>query len=296
MTTVDPGALTRLVFEPGPTQESAGKAGGRTGRDLPAAVGTAAVLIGSFGAALFLASWAFVGLVALLCLLALWELAGALARAGLRVLLGPAYLAAVGMVVAGYAWGVAAIAVVFYVGLLVSAGWTLLADRSGRRAGDFAATALVLVWVPFCAAFVVAMLARFDSPWPIVAYVAVVVASDIGGYAVGSLLGRHAMAPDISPKKSWEGFAGSLLFCLAVGLLVATLFGWSPWWGIVVGIVAALAGTIGDLVESVLKRRVGLKDMSSLLPGHGGIMDRVDSLLMAAPAVYLMFLAAQEWA
>lgn len=295
MTTVDPRALTRLVFEPGPTEERAPAARGRAGRDLPAAVGSAAVLIGSFGLALFLARWVFVGLVAVLCLLALWELAGALARVGLRVVLTPAYAAAVGIVVAGYVWGLAGIGAAFYLGLLASSAWVLVVDRSGGRAGDFAATALILACVPFCAAFVAAMLARFPGPWPVVAYVATVIASDIGGYVLGSALGRHPMAPAISPKKSWEGFAGSLGLSAVVGVAGALLLGWTWWWGLAVGLVAALAGTVGDLVESVLKRRVGLKDMSGLLPGHGGIMDRVDSLLMAAPAVYLMFLAAEAW-
>jgi len=114
-----------------------------------------------------------------------------------------------------------------------------------------------------------------------------VVASDVGGYAVGVLVGRHPMVPAISPKKSWEGFAGSLVFGITAAVLTATfLAGKSPWIGAPLGVVLVLTCTLGDLVESQVKRDLGIKDMGRLLPGHGGLMDRLDGVLPSAVAAW----------
>jgi phosphatidate cytidylyltransferase len=120
----------------------------------------------------------------------------------------------------------------------------------------------------------------------------VVAASDTGGYVAGVIAGRHPMAPTVSPKKSWEGVAGSVLGCVVVGVLavVVALDGdWAA--GALLGVAAAIAATLGDLGESMIKRDLGLKDMSTLLPGHGGIMDRLDSLLPTAPVAWLILTA-----
>jgi phosphatidate cytidylyltransferase len=123
----------------------------------------------------------------------------------------------------------------------------------------------------------------------VVVFIAVTVLSDIGGYVAGVLFGRHPMAPTISPKKSWEGFAGSALFTAVGGALLVTLLVDGLWWeGVVIGLAAMVAATLGDLCESMIKRDLGIKDMGSLLPGHGGMMDRLDSLLLAAPVTYLL--------
>jgi phosphatidate cytidylyltransferase len=115
------------------------------------------------------------------------------------------------------------------------------------------------------------------------------VASDVGGYVVGATFGRHPMAPTVSPKKSWEGFCGSLLFCMVTGAFAVQYGLHGPWWaGVAVGAAAAVSATLGDLGESLLKRDLGVKDMGRLLPGHGGIMDRMDSLLPTAPVVYVL--------
>ena len=116
-----------------------------------------------------------------------------------------------------------------------------------------------------------------------------VFASDTGGYIAGVLAGRHPMAPTISPKKSWEGFAGSVAgSCLAGWLTVTYALDGDAWVGVLLGVATAVTATVGDLVESLIKRDLGIKDMGSLLPGHGGMMDRLDSLLLAAPVTYLL--------
>ena len=131
------------------------------------------------------------------------------------------------------------------------------------------------------------MLALDNGPWRVAVFIALAVANDTGGYIAGVLFGKHPMAPTVSPKKSWEGFAGSVLLTLAVALpatyylLEGTLL-----MGALLALLATFAATAGDLMESLLKRDLGVKDMSSLLPGHGGILDRVDSILVAAPVIF----------
>jgi phosphatidate cytidylyltransferase len=133
------------------------------------------------------------------------------------------------------------------------------------------------------------MLAQPDGEWRILTFVLVTVASDTGGYAVGVLRGRTPMAPSLSPKKSWEGFAGSVGTSAVVGALAVALLLDGRWWaGVVVGVVAAVFATVGDLAESAMKRDLGIKDMGSILPGHGGVMDRLDSMLVNAPVCWVL--------
>ena len=133
------------------------------------------------------------------------------------------------------------------------------------------------------------MLAEDDGAWRVFTFIVVTISSDIGGYALGVVAGKHPMAPSVSPKKSWEGFAGSAIACVVAGTLTVPLLLDGPWWaGLLVGLAAVLAATLGDLSESMIKRDLGIKDMGSVLPGHGGVMDRLDSLVIAAPVVWLL--------
>ena len=137
--------------------------------------------------------------------------------------------------------------------------------------------------------FAALMLAEEQGGARLVTFLLVVTMSDTGGYVGGVLFGKHPMAPKISPKKSWEGFAGSMVFGITAGVLMA-IFGLKvPFWvGLVLGCRLVAVGTCGDLIESMIKRDLGIKDMSSFLPGHGGVMDRLDSLLVAAPVAWLI--------
>ena len=120
-------------------------------------------------------------------------------------------------------------------------------------------------------------------------FILVTIASDIGGYVAGVLFGRHPMAPVISPKKSWEGLVGSVVSCVVAGwLLVVYLLDGAWWVGVVLGLIAAVMATLGDLCESVMKRDLGVKDMSQVIPGHGGLMDRLDSLLATIAPIWLL--------
>ena len=123
----------------------------------------------------------------------------------------------------------------------------------------------------------------------IITFIAITVASDTGGYVAGVLFGKHPMAPVISPKKSWEGFAGSVVFCLVAGWALVVYLLDGDWWvGLLLGLIAAVMATLGDLCESVIKRDLGIKDMSQVIPGHGGLMDRLDSLLATVAPIWLL--------
>jgi phosphatidate cytidylyltransferase len=164
-----------------------------------------------------------------------------------------------------------------------------LADGPAGYHRDVTAGTLIAVYVPFLAGFAAMLAAPADGQWRVLVTLAAVVLSDTGGYVAGVFFGRRPLAPTVSPKKSWEGLVGSLL-ATAVGSAVMLYFlldvAW--WWGLVFGVVVSAASVLGDLAESLLKRDLGIKDMSHLLPGHGGLMDRLDSILFAAPAAYLL--------
>jgi phosphatidate cytidylyltransferase len=260
----------------------------RAGRDLGAAiavgVGLAAVILVS------LLVWrpAFLAVVGAAILIAVVELSRALHAGGFRPPLVPLLLGTVAML--GLAWtrGPTGLVVAFLVTVLAVLLWRL-ADGPDDYFPDTASGVLVALYVPLLAGFAVLLLVPDDGATRVIAFIATVVASDVGGYAVGVLFGKHPMAPSISPKKSWEGMAGSVATCMVVatGILVLGLD--APWWsGLVFGAAIAVTATIGDLGESLIKRDLGIKDMGNLLPGHGGIMDRLDSLLPAAAVSYLL--------
>ena len=195
-------------------------------------------------------------------------------------------------------WGSAALVTATAVTALVIMLWLLRRGIDGY-VKNATASVFSLVYVPFLGSFVALMLAEGDD-WTsvmhfdngikgIITFVLVTIASDIGGYTAGVLFGRHPMAPVISPKKSWEGFAGSALFCVGVGIASVVWLLDGDWWvGVVLGLIAVVMATLGDLVESVMKRDLGIKDMSQIIPGHGGLMDRIDSLLATIAPVWLL--------
>ena len=154
---------------------------------------------------------------------------------------------------------------------------------------DVTATIFLAAWIPLFGAFGVLLVYPDDGRWRVLCLMLGVVFSDIGGYAAGVLFGKHPMVPAISPKKSWEGFAGSLVFGTAASVLaVGYLLDKPAWVGIPLGIMLVITGTLGDLIESQVKRDLGIKDMGTLLPGHGGLMDRLDSVLPSAVATWVV--------
>jgi phosphatidate cytidylyltransferase len=270
---------------------------GRAGRDLPAAVGSAVVLLGAIALSLALWKTAFMLIVATAVVVAVWELGKGFSAKGIDLPEQPLMLGGVVMVGVAYFSGAPALVTATAVSALVIMLWLL---RRGIDGYVMNATASVftLLYVPFLGSFVALMLAEGGSTgfdrWDdgvkgIVTFILVTIASDIGGYVAGVLFGRHPMAPVISPKKSWEGFAGSLVFCVAAGWALVVYLLEGDWWvGVALGLIAVVMATLGDLCESVIKRDLGIKDMSQIIPGHGGLMDRLDSLLATIAPIWLL--------
>ncbi|GIG28000.1 phosphatidate cytidylyltransferase [Cellulomonas marina] len=259
----------------------------RTGRDLPLAVGVGVALIALVLASLLVRKEAF-GLVLVLAVGAsLWELAQAFRRRDLHLPLVPLLAGTIGMAVSAWTGGLEALFVAFLLTVGGCVVWRLL-DGSGTAAlRDGTAAAFAAAYLPFLAGFAMLMLAAPDGAWRVLLFILLGVANDTGGYTAGVLWGRHPLAPSISPKKTWEGLGGSVVLAVVVGVLGATfLLDAPPLVGVVVGLAAVAAGTLGDLGESLLKRDLELKDMGRLVPGHGGLLDRLDSLLLTAPVTW----------
>jgi phosphatidate cytidylyltransferase len=261
----------------------------KAGRNLPAAIG-----VGSTLAALVilsLAFWkeAFLILATLAVAVGVWELHGGLAQGRIKAPLVPTVLGALVMLPAAYYGGGDALALTFAMTGVAVLLWRA-ADGLAGAAKDVAAGFLVAGYAPLLAGFAALMLAADDGAWRIFVFVLVTVSSDIGGYAVGVVKGRHPMAPSVSPKMSWEGFTGSVVTCVVVAVVCMVLALDGPWWGgVLLGVAIVVAATVGDLGESLLKRDLGITDMGDILPGHGGVMDRLDSLVFAAPVAWVLF-------
>ncbi|HEX7187758.1 MAG TPA: phosphatidate cytidylyltransferase [Actinomycetes bacterium] len=260
----------------------------RAGRNLPAAVGVGLALGALILISLYVWKPAFLAVVVAAVVLALWELGNALHADRVRVPLVPVVVGAVAVLVSAYAGGSEPMLVALTLTLLATILWRLPENPKGY-VRDVTAGVFVTMYVSFLAGFAALLLRADDGANRVVIFIVLTVLSDVGGYAAGVLFGRHPMAPSVSPKKSWEGVAGSAVFSAAGGaVLLTTLVDGQVWEGIVIGLAVMTAATLGDLGESMIKRDLGIKDMGSLLPGHGGMMDRLDSLLLAAPVTYLL--------
>jgi phosphatidate cytidylyltransferase len=234
---------------------------------------------------------AFLGVVGAAAVIAVWEMIRAISHAGptrSHPPLVPLLVACPLMIVLAWRGGVEAMILGLARTDVAALVWRL-ADGPVGYLRDVGAAALVAVYIPFLAGFATLLVQPADGARRVLLTLASVVLSDTGGYVAGVFLGRHPMAPTVSPKKSWEGLAGSLLATAAGGSVFMVLSFHQPWWhGALFGLAVSAAAVLGDLAESLLKRDLGVKDMSHLLPGHGGLMDRLDSVLFAAPTAFVL--------
>lgn len=295
-TTDDPAAAPASPTRGGSATAAAagtdGKGKTKAGRNLPAAIGVgvglALVVVGS----LVFRRELFLPVLVVAIVIGAWEMRRAVRQAGVEVPFVPVVIGAVSMLLSAFYRGPEALVLTFgltCVGILV---WRV-ADGLDNAMRDISGALFVALYPCFLGGFASLLLAADDGHLRIIYFVLVTVASDIGGYAFGVFLGKHPMAPSLSPKKSWEGFAGSAFTCAVVGAVgLATLLDGVWWHGAVIGVVVAAAATIGDLIESSIKRDLGVKDMGRILPGHGGLMDRLDSLLVCIPVVWALLLWA----
>ncbi|MGO4957537.1 phosphatidate cytidylyltransferase [Luteococcus sp. Sow4_B9] len=267
----------------------------RAGRNLPAAIAVGVGLFGSVVVTLAWWNWGFILLVAVALSLGAVEIHNAFERIGARSEIVPIVLGTMLTVLGSYhaaqnprphlpsnTWIIGLLA-------LTSLSCLVLRLRHGAEGyvRDASASLFTVGYIPLLGSTVALMLADENGPQRIITFMLCVIASDTGGYIAGVLFGKHPMAPRVSPKKTWEGFAGSVIAGMALGSACTVLLLDSPWYvGALLGLLLVAFGTAGDLVESMIKRDVGIKDMSSFLPGHGGVMDRLDSLLVAAPVAW----------
>ncbi|WP_141012917.1 phosphatidate cytidylyltransferase [Nocardioides sambongensis] len=270
---------------------------GRAGRDLKAAVGSAVVLLGAIAGSLWFWKPAFMVIVAVAVVVAVWELRKGLLAKEIDIPEQPLMVGGVVMVVVAYLFGSEALVTATAVTALTTMLWLLRRGVDGY-VKNASASVFTLVYVPFLGSFVALMLAEGgttggglddDGVAGVITFILVTIASDIGGYVAGVLFGKHPMAPVISPKKSWEGFAGSAIATTAAGWALVVFLLDGDWWvGVCLGLIAVVMATLGDLCESVMKRDLGIKDMSQVIPGHGGLMDRLDSLLATIAPIWLL--------
>ena len=263
----------------------------RTGRNLPVAIGVGAALGGLVFLTLLTVKATFLLYVGAAIWVALTELAAAFAKRGITIPVIPVAAGGAAMLTCMYWLGSRAALAALALTVVAVFAWRLPGGPSGF-VKDVTAGVFATIYLPFLASFVAAMLSPSDGPRRVLTFIILTICSDIGGYFAGITFGRggrHPMAPVISPKKTWEGFAGSAAACLAAGALCVTLLlHGHPWQGLLTGAAAVLAATLGDLVESMIKRDLDIKDMGTLLPGHGGVLERLDSLLVVAPVMWLL--------
>jgi phosphatidate cytidylyltransferase len=278
--------------------EANAKINARTGRNLLAAIGIGLTLGGLFLVSLILVKWLFMILAAVFIGLTVFELASALRYAGRDVPRVASTVLAVATVPAAFFFGVEGLWLALLAAVVIISLWRVGEQlRPSHRAGpsglfgDIGAGALVQVYVTFMAGLYVVLVGLEGGEWWTLASIVIVVVTDIGAYASGLAFGKHKLAPTISPGKTWEGFAGSIVVAIAFGAVLAPLMLQQPWWvGAIMGVLLALVGTAGDLTESLIKRDLGIKDISTWLPGHGGFLDRLDSILPSAAVAYVIYL------
>lgn len=276
----------------------------KAGRNLPAAIAVGlAMLLVVLGGLLFL-PLAFVTVTTAFAVLGVWELYRALEASGNRLPIIPVMVGTVAMPFAAYFGGPESLLFALLLSSFAVLLWRSIESTPGLARNIFAGV-FTLAWVPFLISFATLLLHTSGGPtpvglWPdgtvpegarqVVVIMILVVSNDTFGYLVGVLLGKHPMAPNISPKKSWEGFGGSVAGAALIGIPASIFLLGKPWWvGAILAICLVAAATAGDLAESMVKRELGVKDMSSLLPGHGGVMDRLDSIVFACPVAFVVF-------
>jgi phosphatidate cytidylyltransferase len=262
-----------------------------------------AMLFAVLGGLLFL-PLGFVAVTTTFAVFGVWEIYRALEANGTRMPIVPVMTGAVAMPFCAYLGGIESLLFAMLLSSVAVLLWRSVESAAGSANSIFAGV-FTLGWVPFFISFAALPLHAAgavtplglwpggtipDGAWQVAVMLLLVVSNDTFGYLVGASLGRHPMAPKISPKKSWEGFAGSVAGAMLIGVLACLFVLDKPWWaGIILAVGTVTAATAGDLAESMVKRELGVKDMSSILPGHGGVMDRLDSIVFASPVVFVLY-------
>jgi phosphatidate cytidylyltransferase len=263
----------------------------KTGRNLPAAIGVGVVLGGAALLTLLTIKATFLIYMGLALLVALRELHAAFATRDIHIPVIPVALGGAAMLTAGYWAGGGAVAAAFALTVVAIFAWRMPGGIDGY-VKDVSAGVLATAYLPLFGSAVSAMLAAHDGGKRVLVFIILTICCDIGGYFAGITLARnggHKAVPVISPKKTWEGYGGAALTTIVAGAVLLPVLLHGYWWqGVLTGAAALVAAVVGDLAESMIKRDLDIKDMGTLLPGHGGVLDRLDSLLVCAPVVWLL--------
>ncbi|ADX72535.1 phosphatidate cytidylyltransferase [Pseudarthrobacter phenanthrenivorans] len=276
----------------------------KAGRNLPAAVVVGLAMLFAVLGGLLLLPLAFVAVTTTFAIFGVWEVYRALEANGTRMPIVPVMTGTVAMPFAAYFGGIESLLFAMLLSSVAVLLWRSIESAAGSANSIFAGV-FTLGWVPFFISFAALPLHAAggatplglwpggsvpEGAWQVAVMLLLVVSNDTFGYLVGASLGKHPMAPKISPKKSWEGFAGSVGGAMLIGILACLFVLDKPWWvGVVLAVGLVAASTAGDLAESMVKRELGIKDMSSILPGHGGVMDRLDSIVFASPVAFVLY-------
>jgi phosphatidate cytidylyltransferase len=265
----------------------------RAGRNLPAAIAVG-VLLGAIAIGILLfAPMGWLPVLAVAIPIATHEVVRRLREAGYALPVVPLLIGGQAMIWLSWPYGAPGVLGAYGGTIVVCMVWRLvgqgLREQPVNYLRDISAAVLLATWVPLFASFSALLIFQDHGGGRVFTVIATVVFADIGGYVAGVLFGKHLMVPAISPKKSWEGLVGSLVFGVTAAVLAVMFLLDKPWWaGVALGLMLVVTGTLGDLVESQVKRDLGIKDMGALLPGHGGLMDRIDAMLPSAIAGWIV--------
>ncbi|MFM5903561.1 MAG: phosphatidate cytidylyltransferase [Microbacteriaceae bacterium] len=273
--------------------------GGSGERNFAKSVGYGLLFGGAFLLSILIVKELLLVLLAVAIAAGAWELSTALRKAGWYVPRLPVAVGSLAIMPATFfggaiwQWGVtAAMILVLVVWRTVHLLWERresVTQSFNKSIRDFSASAFVVIYLPLTASFTMLLLSREDGAGWVIQFVVPTALIDTFGYLVGRKIGKHKIAPGVSPKKSLEGLIASILAGTISSVLLMTFVLHHDWyWGLVTGSAVLVAAVFGDLAESLIKRDLGVKDMSSWLPGHGGVMDRLDSMLPAGLAVYFV--------
>jgi phosphatidate cytidylyltransferase len=259
----------------------------KAGRKLLPSLGVGLSLIGLVWFALSYQREIFAIVVAVAVVLGVREIVRAFAAHSITVSFNGLALASIGLSYAAWNGGVAGLAIATAIAFPLLLIRALIQGPEGFVA-KATGTTFALLYLPFLAGFLILLAIPSTGFQRVMTFMVLVGCNDTFGYIVGVLFGKHPLVPTISPKKTWEGLAGSTVFTVLGGCLAFKYIMDMHWWiGIIVGLMIVFTATCGDLIESAMKRDMSLKDMGSLLPGHGGMLDRLDSVVLSAPAMWL---------
>lgn len=261
----------------------------KAGRNLPAATGVGVGLLGVLLLGLYVLPPLLAVFAAAAAGIGVWEVCRSLEHGGIRVPRIPAALGGAALPVAAFIGGSELLIIALVLTSTVVILWRVFGPREGMVLSVMASQ-FALTWAGLCLSLAILLYLTPEGASKVLLVILMAVGNDTFGYIAGVLWGKHPMAPKISPKKTWEGFAGSMGGSLLIGSLLGAVMLSSPWWHVtVLAFFLVIVSALGDFAESMVKRELGVKDMGDLLPGHGGVMDRIDSILFAVPVGYVVF-------